>query len=123
MNILESGKISRCNDKNYGGGWQIEGLCVNDRIQWKEIPFREGDTAIKFRYAYSVSDVQLEIVVGDSSSGMQKKIVTLPASPAKDEWLTKEIAHFSFEKKGYHDLTIRVISGIFDLNYIHLIAK
>lgn len=123
MNIMESGKVTRCDDKNYGGGWCVEGLRVNDRIQWKELPFREGSTAIKFRYAYSISDVQLEITVGDTSGGIQKKTVTLPASPQKDKWVTKEIVRFDFEEKGYHDLTIRVLSGIFDLNYIHLIAN
>lgn len=101
----------------------MEGLRVNDRIQWKELPFREGSTAIKFRYAYSISDVQLEITVGDTSGGIQKKTVTLPASPQKDKWVTKEIVRFDFREKGYHDLTIRVLSGIFDLNYIHLIAN
>lgn len=122
MNIIESGMMKRCNDENYGGGWYLKGFRVNDRIQWKELPFREGTTRIKLRYAYAVSDVQLEIIVSDSNGENKRQIATLPASPKENQWVTKEVPGFSFDEKAYRDLTVRVISGICDLNYIHLVA-
>ena len=123
MNIMESGKVKRCSDSNYGGGWYVDGLRVNDRIQWKELPIREGITRFKFRYSYSISDVQIEITVSDPDKGDSKQIVTLPSSRNQGEWVTAEAGQVSFDKKGYRDVTFKVLSGIFDLNYIHLIGN
>ena len=69
-----------------------------------------------------VSDVQLEVIVSDSNGKSKRQTVTLPVSPKENQWVTKEIAEFAFDGKAYRDLTVRVISGVFDLNYIHLVA-
>lgn len=123
MNIMESGKVKRCSDSNYGGGWYVDGLRVNDRIQWKELPIREGVTRFKFRYAYAISDIQIEITVNDSEKGELKQTIFLPSSRNQGEWVTAEAGQIAFDEKGYRDITFRVLSGIFDLNYIHLIAQ
>lgn len=123
MNIIESGKVKRCKDTNYGGGWYLEGLRVNDRIQWKELPFRKGVTKFKFRYSYAISDIEIKITVSDSGKGDFNQNVILPSSRKQGEWVTVEAGEINFGEKGYHDITIKVMSGIFDLNYIHLVAQ
>ncbi|WP_195655608.1 DUF5010 domain-containing protein [Bacteroides sp. 1001136B_160425_E2] len=116
--ITLTGKVKRCKDANYGGGWYVSGLRVNDHLQWKEIPFREGKTIVKVRYAYAVSEITLEVTVGDI-----KRKVVLPISRKDGEWATAEAGEFTFSEKGYRDVTIKVLNGAVDLNYIHLVAQ
>lgn len=80
-NAPEQYVVKRCSDTKYNGGWHTDltadGL---NALRWKELPFRSGESIIRFRYA-SEGEITVCCQIGNEMT--QKSHSRLPAMHGK----------------------------------------
>ena len=116
-NAPEQYVVKRCSDTKYTGGWHTDltadGL---NALRWKELPFRSGESIIRFRYA-SEGEITVCCQIGNE---MTQK-VTLPATG--NAWEETEVAVYTRDTRGYADFNLAVIEGAISLNYVEIITN
>lgn len=106
--------IKKCDDT--WGGWCVTATEAGEWLKWVELPFRAGQSVIKLRYA-SRSAVKIRFDI-DKKEG---SVVELPASGGV--WKEVEAATVDFDKKGWREVVVNILSGDADLNYFRIVSK
>ena len=85
-------------------------------LKWVELPFSAGKSVLKLRYA-AQSTVKIRFDI-DKKEG---SVVELPATSGT--WKEVAAATVNFDKKGWREVILNIISGDADLNYFTIIAE
>lgn len=116
-NAPEQGIVKYCNDTKYSGGWHTNltssGL---NTLRWKELPFRKGESVIRFRYS-SNGAASVRCQFGDTMT----QSVSLPATGGT--WEEAQVAVYTRDARGYADFNLIVTEGAISLNYAEIIAE
>ena len=115
-NAPEQYVVKRCSDTKYNGGWHTDLTAGLNALRWKELPFRSGESIIRFRYA-SEGEITVCCQIGNE---MTQK-VTLPATG--NAWEETEVAVYTRDTRGYADFNLAVIEGAISLNYVEIITN
>ncbi|SDH47390.1 DUF5010 domain-containing protein [Bacteroides ovatus] len=111
------GLMTRCDDTNYGGGWQVEKLGAGSNansLKWKEIPLRKGNSTFSIRYK---ANKKAEVIFKIDGVNTSKEINVATS------WTTAEIMTLPQTENGLHDLIFTVSSGNIDINYMEIEAE
>ena len=84
--------------------------------KWVELPFSAGNSVVKLRYS-ALSAVKIRFDI-DKKEG---SVVELPATGGT--WKEIDAATVNFEKKGWREVVLNIISGDADLNYFTIVAE
>ena len=106
--------IKKCNDKFEG--WCVTETEAGEYMKWVELPFRDGKSVVKLRYASQVaSKICMNI---DGKEGESVDLANTGGS-----WQEAEVAVVNFEKKGWREVVLKIISGNVDLNYFTILSE
>jgi len=116
-NAPEQNAVKRCDDTKYNGGWHTD-LTANglNCLRWKDIPFKRGETVIRFRYA-SNGAATVRCQMGDTLM----KDASLPSTDGK--WEEAHVAVYPRDGRGYADFNLIITEGNISLNYVEIIAE
>jgi hypothetical protein len=106
--------IKECND--IYEGWCVTATEKDEWLKWVELPFSKGQSTIMLRYA-SQSPVKIYFEIG----GIKHNEIELPATGG--EWKEINAASITFEKKGWYETILNIVSGNADLNYFTIISN
>ena len=106
--------IKKCNDVYEG--WCVTATETGEWLKWVELPFSAGKSVLKLRYA-AQSTVKIRFDI-DKKEG---SVVELPATSGT--WKEVAAATVNFDKKGWREVILNIISGDADLNYFTIIAE
>lgn len=106
--------IKKCND--IYEGWCVTATESGEWLKWVELPFSTGKSTIKLRYA-----AQATVKVRFDINKEEGNVVELPATSGS--WKDVDVATVNFEKKGWREVVLNIISGDADLNYFTIIAE
>lgn len=100
--------IKRCEDT--WGGWCVTDTEAGERLEWVELPFSEGQSVIKLRYAANESvDIRFDI------NEVEGQVVKLPATGGT--WKEMDVTTVTFDAKGWRKVVLNIVSGNVDLNF------
>ena len=91
--------IKKCNDVYEG--WCVTATESGEWLKWVELPFSAGNSVVKLRYSALSAE--------------------LPATGGT--WKEIDAATVNFEKKGWREVVLNIISGDADLNYFTIVAE
>ena len=106
--------IKKCNDVYEG--WCVTATESGEWLKWVELPFSAGNSVVKLRYS-ALSAVKIRFDI-DKKEG---SVVELPATGGT--WKEIDAATVNFEKKGWREVVLNIISGDADLNYFTIVAE
>lgn len=106
--------IKKCNDVYEG--WCVTATESGEWLKWVELPFSAGNSVVKLRYS-ALSAVKIRFDI-DKKEG---SVVELPATGGT--WKEIDAATVNFEKKGWREVVLNIISGNADLNYFTIVAE
>ena len=106
--------IKKCNDVYEG--WCVAATESGEWLKWVELPFSAGNSVVKLRYS-ALSAVKIRFDI-DKKEG---SVVELPATGGT--WKEIDAATVNFEKKGWREVVLNIISGDADLNYFTIVAE
>lgn len=116
-NAPEQGIVKYCNDTKYSGGWHTNLTSAGlNTLRWKELPFRKGESVIRFRYS-SNGAASVRCQIGDTMT----QSVSLPATGGT--WEEAQVAVYTRDARGYADFNLIVTEGAISLNYAEIIAE
>lgn len=106
--------IKKCNDIHEG--WCVTATQSGEWLKWVELPFSAGKSTIKLRYAaQTTAQIRLDINKEEGE--------TVELAATGGSWKDVDIATRNFEKKGWHEVVLNIISGDMDLNYFTIVSE
>lgn len=106
--------IKKCNDIHEG--WCVTATQPGEWLKWVELPFSAGKSTIKLRYAaQTTAKIRLDINKEEGE--------TVELAATGGSWKDVDIATRNFEKKGWHEVVLNIISGDMDLNYFTIVSE
>lgn len=106
--------IKKCNDIHEG--WCVTATQPGEWLKWVELPFSAGKSTIKLRYAaQTTAKIRLDINKEEGE--------TVELAATGGSWKDVDIATRNFEKKGWREVVLNIISGDVDLNYFTIISE
>lgn len=106
--------IKKCNDIHEG--WCVTATQPGEWLKWVELPFSAGKSTIKLRYAaQTTAQIRLDINKEEGE--------TVELAATGGSWKDVDIAIRNFEKKGWHEVVLNIISGDMDLNYFTIVSE
>lgn len=90
-------------------GWCVTDTEAGEWLRWVELPFRAGESQIELRYA-SQSGAQVRFDI----DGRQGQVMELPSTGGT--WATATAATVDFDRQGWREVVLHVVSGQADLN-------
>lgn len=105
--------IKECDD--IFKGWYVTDTEKNEWLKWVELPYRKGKSTILLRYS-SHSPATIFFKIGESLFNE----IELPTT--NGEWKDINIVSTTFEKNGWYETMLQILSGNVDLNYFTIIS-
>jgi len=100
--------VKKCDD--IYKGWCVTATEAGEWMKWNELPFSAGESIIKLRYSAQAS-VKIRLDINKE----QGSTIELPSTGGA--WRDADIATINFEKKGWHEVKLNIISGEGDFNF------
>lgn len=103
--------------KKFAGqtGWYVTDEEAGESLFWNELPFRAGQSTIRFRYA-----AQEAVTVRIDIDGREGETFTLPATGA--DWKDADSGVFTFKANAWHTVRVNVLQGKADIDYFRIVS-
>ncbi|MDB5121774.1 MAG: hypothetical protein JWN56_2992 [Sphingobacteriales bacterium] len=106
--------IVKTGDAN--GGWHVTGAQANEWMEWKELPFKSGNSKFQIRYSSNqATSIRFNV------DGVDLPVITLPIT-GNGVYSTIDAGTQSFGTDSLHTVRLKIVSGSLAINYFNLVA-
>lgn len=110
------GNIDIVKTGDVNGGWHVNNTQPNEWMEWKELPFKAGNTKFQIRYSsQSTSAIRFNV------DGVDLAMVDLPIS-GFGVYASVDAGSISFTSDGLHTVRLKIISGSAQINYFNRVS-
>ncbi|RBQ07879.1 DUF5010 domain-containing protein [Pedobacter miscanthi] len=97
------------------GGWHVTAAQANEWMEWREIPFRAGNSKFQLRYSSNQA-----ATIRFNVDGIDLPIVNLPVS-GSGVYTTVDAGTKSITTNSAHTVRLKIMSGSLAINYFNLV--
>ncbi|MXV14057.1 DUF5010 domain-containing protein [Hufsiella ginkgonis] len=115
-NMYRDGDIDVVKTGDANGGWHVTGAQANEWLEWRELPFKSGNSKFQVRYSSNqAASVRFNV------DGVDLPVISLPVT-GNGVYSTIDAGTKSFTSNSLHTVRLKIVSGSLAINYFNRVS-